>query len=112
MMLQKGEIKMSLSEIEIHFEQMKGLSDALAQTASALRQMTDTMGMKTVSDTKAAWISDNADIFAGKEVKLMEQITETAGNLNTFALNIKEKAEQIYNLEMLNALTAKTRIYC
>lgn len=102
---------MSPSEIEIHFEQMKGLSDALAQTAAELHQMTDTMGMKTISDTKAAWISDNADIFARKEVKLMEQITETAGNLNALALNIKDKAEQIYNLEMWNTLTAKTRSY-
>lgn len=98
-------------EIEIHFEQMKDLSDALGRTAEALQQMTDTMGMKTISDTKAAWISDNADAFAGKEVKLMEQITETAVNLNALALNIKDKAEQIYNLEMWNALTAKTRSY-
>lgn len=102
---------MSSSEIEIHFEQMNSLSEALAQISAALQQLTDTAGMKTVSDTKAAWISDNADIFAGKEVKLMEQIMETAGNLNDIALTLKKKAEQIYNLEMWNTLTAKTRSY-
>ncbi len=102
---------MSSSEIEIHFEQMNSLSEALAQISAALQQLTDTVGMKTVSDTKAAWISDNADIFAGKEVKLMEQIMETAGNLNDIALTLKKKAEQIYNLEMWNTLTAKTRSY-
>lgn len=102
---------MSSSEIEIHFEQMNSLSEALAQISAALQQLTDTAGMKTVSDTKAAWISDNADIFAGKEVKLMEQIMETAGNLNDIALTLEKKAEQIYNLEMWNTLTAKTRSY-
>lgn len=102
---------MSSSEIEIHFEQMNSLSEALAQISAALQQLTDTAGMKTVSDTKAAWISDNADIFAGKEVKLMEQIMETAGNLNDIALTLKKKAEQIYNLELWNTLTAKTRSY-
>ena len=102
---------MSSSEIEIHFEQMNSLSEALAQISAALQQLTDTAGMKTVSDTKAAWISDNADIFAGKEVKLMEQIMETAGNLNDIALTLKKKVEQIYNLEMWNTLTAKTRSY-
>lgn len=102
---------MSSSEIEIHFEQMNSLSEDLAQISAALQQLTDTAGMKTVSDTKAAWVSDNADIFAGKEVKLMEQIMETAGNLNDIALTLKKKAEQIYNLELWNTLTAKTRSY-
>lgn len=41
----------------------------------------------------------------------MEQIMETAGNLNDIALTLKKKAEQIYNLEMWNTLTAKTRSY-
>ncbi|MGN1179754.1 MAG: hypothetical protein ACI4SD_00970 [Suilimivivens sp.] len=102
---------MPQTEIEIHFEQMKGLSQALSQTAEGLRQTIDTMGMETLSGTKAAWISANADIFAGKEVRIFERITEISMNLSGLSEEVYEKAKQIYELEQRNALMAKARRY-
>ncbi|MGN0377375.1 MAG: hypothetical protein ACI4ED_07045 [Suilimivivens sp.] len=102
---------MSQAEIEIHFEQMKGLSEGLSQTAEGLRQTIDTMGMETLSGTKAAWISANADIFAGKEVRLFERLTDISLNLSSLSKEIYEKAEQIYELEQRNALMARARRY-
>lgn len=102
---------MPQTEIEIHFEQMKGLSEGLSQTAEGLRQTVDTVGMETLSEIKTAWISANADIFAGKEVKLLEKIREISLNLSSLSEEIYEKAEQIYEMEQRNALLARLRRY-
>lgn len=102
---------MSQSEIEIHFDQMKSLSEELLKVADELKQMVDTEGMETVSKTKAAWISANADIFVGKEVKLFRGVEETAVNLKEISREIYDKAEKIYELEQWNTLTARARSY-
>lgn len=109
--MQKGKIKMSSTEIEIQFEKIKGMGESLRQTAENLLQLTETMGMKTIAKTKAAWISENADIFAGKEIKLMEKISGTAYELNKIAEEILEKADRLYELEGRNTLTARIRSY-
>ena len=102
---------MSLEEIEIHFEQMNALSDSLAMTAGELYGAANGKGMKILSDIKASWVSDNADAFARKEVRSMEQIRESAKALELLAGEIKKKAEQIYRLEVWNTLTARARSY-
>ena len=102
---------MPQTEMEIHFNQMKELSEELQRAAENLKQAVDTGGMETVSETKAAWISDNADIFAGKEVRLFERIWETAMNLSEISTEIYEKARQIYELEQRNTLIARIRNY-
>lgn len=102
---------MPQAEIEIQFEQMKELAEKLSGTAGELRQVVDNKGMETLSKTKAAWISENADIFIGKEVKLFESISETAMNLKSLSEEICEKAKLIYEMEQRNTLMAKIRIY-
>lgn len=102
---------MSLTEIEIHFEQMKELSDSLSQTAVGLYGIADTAGIRAASQIKRAWISDNADAFARKEVRILEQIRESARRLEALSARIEEKAEQIYRLETWNTLTARARSY-
>lgn len=111
MKVQKGKIKMSSTEIEIQFEKMKRMGESLRQTAEGLQQLADTMGMETIAKTKAAWISENADIFAGKEVGVMEKISGTAYELNKMAQEILEKADRLYELEGWNTLTARIRSY-
>lgn len=102
---------MPQTEIEVHFEQMKELSEELLKIAEELNQTVDTAGMEIVSKTKAAWISENADTFVGKEVKLFERIGKTAMNFNDLSGEIYDKAKQIYELEQWNTLTAKARSY-
>lgn len=102
---------MSQEEIEVHFEQMKALGNSLSLTAKGLYGIVNESGMRTLSDVKAAWVSDNADAFARKEVRILEQIRESAGKLDVLAAEIRKKAEQIYRLEVWNALTARARSY-
>lgn len=102
---------MPSTEIEIQFENMKRLGDILKQSAEQLRQLTDTMGMETIAKTKAAWISENADTFAGKEVKVMEKISKTAYELDEIAEEILHKANRLYEAESWNTLTARLRSY-
>lgn len=102
---------MSLEEIEIHFEQMNALSDSLASAARGLCGTLNGTGAEILAETRASWAGENADAFARKEVKIMEQIRESAGKLDLLAAEIKKKAEQIYRLETWNALTARARSY-
>ena len=111
MKVRKGKIKMSSARIEIQFEKMKETGDTLKQAAENLRQLADTMGMETIAKTKAAWISENADTFAGKEIRLMEKVSGTAYELNKIAEEILEKADRLYELEGWNTLTARIRSY-
>lgn len=99
------------TEIEIQFDRMKEMGESLKQTAENLRQLADTMGMETIAKTKAAWISENADTFAGKEIRLMEKVSKTAYELNKIAEEILEKADRLYELEGWNTLTARIRSY-
>lgn len=99
------------TEIEIQFDRMKEMGESLKQTAENLRQLADTMGMETIAKTKAAWISENADTFAGKEIRLMEKVSGTAYELNKIAEEILEKADRLYELEGWNTLTARIRSY-
>lgn len=111
MQMQKERTGMSQTEIDIHFEQMKLLSEELSQTAENLIKAVNTTGMEALSGTKASWISPNADIFAGKEIRLMERMEAASDNLKSLAGEVLKKAEQIYALEQRNALTARARRY-
>ena len=111
MKVQKGKIKMSSAGIEIQFEKMKETGDALKQAAENLRQLTEAMGMEIIAKTKAAWISENADTFAGKEIRLMEKVSGTAYELDKIAEEILQNAEKLYQLEGWNTLTARLRSY-
>ena len=102
---------MSLTEIEIHFERMKELSGSLTQTAAGLYGIVDTAGISAAAQIKAAWTGSNADAFARKEVRILEQIRESARRLEALSVQIEEKAEQIYRLETWNALTDRARSY-
>lgn len=111
MKVRKGKTKMWSTEIEIQFEQLKEMGEFLRQTAGGLQQLADTVGTETISKTKAAWISENADIFAGKEIRLMEKISGAAYELNKIAEEILKKADRLYELEGWNTLTARIRSY-
>ncbi|MCI8356311.1 MAG: hypothetical protein HFI47_14815 [Lachnospiraceae bacterium] len=102
---------MSLEEIEVNFEQMKALGDSLSLTAKGLCGIANDSGIRTLTDLRAAWVSGNADAFARKEVRILEQIRESAGKLDALSCEIRKKAEQIYRLEVWNTLTARARSY-
>lgn len=102
---------MPQTEIEIHFAKMEELSDELLGLAERLKSFTDGKELESISKIKAAWRSDNAEVFAGKEMKVLESIRETAANLNKLSSEIDAKTRQLYELEQRNVLTARTRSY-
>ena len=102
---------MSLTEIEIHFEKIKDLSGILETAAEEIKKLAEEDGMQTISAAKAAWISENADIFAGKEIKVMGRICETAGNLAKLSEDMRKQAQRLYEKENQNTLTARARTY-
>lgn len=102
---------MPQTEIEVHFDKMKELSEELSGIAEELEQTLGAGGMEIVSKTKSAWISTNADVFVGKEIKLFESVRETAVNFQNLSTEIYDKAKQIYESEQWNALMARARSY-
>ena len=83
--------------------------EEMKSTAEKIRRETDLTGMEILSATKAAWISSNADIFAGKEVKVLERIGEISDDLCRLSNDIFEKAELIYEMEQRNILLTGAR---
>ena len=90
--------------MEINFKEVQRLTEEMKSTAEKIRRETDLTGMEILSATKAAWISSNADIFAGKEVKVLERIGEISDDLCRLSNDIFEKAELIYEMEQRNIL--------
>ena len=90
--------------MEINFKEVQRLTEEMKSTAEKIRRETDLTGMEILSATKAAWISSNADIFAGKEVKVLERIGEISADLCRLSNDIFEKAELIYEMEQRNIL--------
>lgn len=98
---------MANARLEINFQEMKRLSEELAQTAGKIQKESDDAGLKTLSAIKASWISPSADIFAGKEVKALERIGEIAMDLEKLSREIYDKAKLIYEMEQMNILMAE-----
>ena len=90
--------------MEINFKEVQRLTEEMKSTAEKIRRETDLTGMEILSATKAAWISSNADIFAGKEVKVLERIGEISADFCRLSNDIFEKAELIYEMEQRNIL--------
>ena len=95
---------MADGRLEINFQEMKKLSEELSETAGKVRQESDVAGLKTLSGVKASWISSGADIFAGKEVKVLERIGEISMDLDKLSRDIYDKAKLIYEMEQRNIL--------
>ena len=74
--------------MEINFKEVQRLTEEMKSTAEKIRRETDLTGMEILSATKAAWISSNADIFAGKEVKVLERIGEISSDLDRLSNDI------------------------
>lgn len=95
---------MADARLEINFQEMKKLSEGLSETAKKVKQESDVAGLKILSGIKASWISPCADIFAGKEVKVLERIGEISMELDELSRDIYDRAKFIYDMEQRNVL--------
>lgn len=98
-------------EIEIHFETMQLFAEEIANIAKHLQDITTNDGMRVINDLKRAWICENADAFANKGVKTVNEINDIAQDLKNISDKMNKKAKLLYELEMCNVLTANARIY-
>lgn len=95
---------MAKARLEINFQEVKRLSEELSETAGKVKKESDDTGLKTLSAVKASWISPNADIFAGKEVKVLTRIGEISMDLEKLSRDIYDRAKLIYEMEQRNIL--------
>ena len=95
---------MADARLEINFQEIKRLSEELSETAKKVKQESDDAGLKILSGVKASWISPCADIFAGKEVKVLERIGEISMELDELSRDVYDRAKLIYEMEQKNVL--------
>lgn len=102
---------MSKAKIEMHFQEIKQLSDQVRDLAERMKKKVQEELMGAVTGTKQVWNSECADLLIGKEVRLCGQLLEEADELLRIAVQMEEQAEKMYRMEMINHLLAETRIY-
>ena len=102
---------MSLQTIEMHFAEVKQLSEQLAELARALKAAGEDDLMRLASEGKRCWISECSDVLAGKEVKLGMLLISEAARILKIAEEMEERAKKMYQAEMLSNQLAAVRVY-
>ncbi len=102
---------MSLTEMEVHFDEMNKISASLAETAERLQKLVNGEGMSAILGVKSAWNSENTAVFINQGKKKADALCKIAVNLKVLSEEISERASQIYEVEKCNQLTAITRSY-
>lgn len=97
--------------IEMHFKEIMDLAEQIEVLAKDLQKV----GTEEISDaainTKRGWSSACAQKFVERELKLAEQMRAEGDVLCKVAEEMKEQAEEMYRMELLNVALAVTRIY-
>lgn len=102
---------MSLQEIEVHFEQMQNIVGSLVKLAERTAKLVNGQGMDIVMSIRAIWNSENAVIFEKRALNCLEEMGMSAAEIKALSEDVKKKAEQIYQVEKWNMLTAQARSY-
>lgn len=97
--------------IEIRFQEMKELAEQMNTVSQTIRQIGEQKMLEQMEKTKPLWLSETADKFMGKEVRLGVQITAIADNLQKLASMIEKQAQWMYMAEKANEWIAEKRIY-
>lgn len=99
------------SQIEMHFTEIMGLSRRLKELSKRLKMFSEADLTQAVCDIRAGWNSECADILAGKEGKIMEDISKEAQKLNAAAEEMEDQAKKMYRSEVANSRIAAFRSY-
>ncbi len=99
------------SEIEMHFTEIMDLSQQLKALAKKIKNFSEVELMGKISEMKAGWNSECADLLAGKEGKIVEGIRTEAQKLTVAAEEMEEQAKKMYRSEMTNSRIAAFRSY-
>ncbi|MCI8614354.1 hypothetical protein D7V94_10185 [Parablautia intestinalis] len=99
------------SQIEIHFTEIMRLSQQLKELAEKVKIFSEADLMQSVCGIKVGWNSECADILAGKEGKIIEDINIEAQRLNAAAEEMEEQAKKMYQSEIVNSQLGAFRSY-
>ncbi len=102
---------MSLQEIEVHFEKMQSIAGNLMQLAEKTAKLTNGQGTDMVISVRSIWKSENAHVFEKRAQNCLREVGKAAEEMKILSEDVKKKAEQIYQAEKWNMLTAKARSY-
>lgn len=99
------------SQIEMHFTEIMRLSRRLKELSKRVKMFSGEELTQAVCDIRAGWNSECADILAGKEGKIMEDISKEAQKLNAAAEEMEDQAKKMYRSEVANSRIAAFRSY-
>lgn len=102
---------MSLQEIEVHFEKMQSIAGNLMQLAERTAKLADGQGADMGMSVRSMWVSENAYVFERRAQNCLREVKKAAEEMKILSEDVKKKAEQIYQAEKWNMLTAKARSY-
>ncbi len=97
--------------IEVNFREAMKLSAQLEGLAEAMKILGEDTLMQNICAIKTVWNSESADLFLGKEVKLVSQLQEEAIQIKELAGDLAKCAQIMYQIEMGNQILAVTRLY-
>lgn len=104
-------MNLSQQTIEMHFKEIVALAEQIELFAKALGKIGQEEISGAAIDTKRGWESECSSKLVERELKLAEQIRAEGDVLCKIAGEMKEQAEEMYRMEMLNVALAVTRIY-
>lgn len=104
-------MNLSQQAIEMHFKEIVDLAEQIELFAKELGKVGREEISSAAIDTKRGWESECSGKLVERELKLAEQIRAEGDVLCKIAEEMKEQAEEMYRMEMLNVALAVTRIY-
>lgn len=90
---------------------MQQISQRLTVLAEKINKLAAGQGSEAVMSMQSAWVSENTAVFEKKANAQLGEVIEAAKELHTLSKEVEKKAQQIYQAEKWNMLTAKARRY-
>lgn len=104
-------MNLSQQTIEMHFKEILALTEQLDVLAKEIGKVSQEEISGAAMDTKRRWSSACAQKLVERELRLAEQMRAEGDVLCKVAGEIKEQAEEMYRMEILNAALAAVRGY-
>lgn len=91
---------MSLTKIEIDFQNAQAQAKRLEDVADNMKRLADQQIADTIREMSSCWKGETAAAYFGKAEKVKQDIADTAKALYAVASNIRAQARRIYDAEM------------
>lgn len=91
---------MSLTNIEIDFQNAQAQAKRLEDVADNMKHLADQQIADTIREMSSCWKGETAAAYFGKAEKVKQDIADTAKALYAVASSIREQAKRIYDAEM------------